>query len=140
MVQKVEWNMAQKLNHQPSWERFDHDRLANAVAEIARSPNLRFLARNFISFTGVQAPLPSGNALETARAAGRQDAGIELIAYFLTHNPGLWPALILEDINEQNERTVARKTDAGSADRRHAERDSGSDDPEHGGGTSDLRY
>lgn len=89
-----------------TWEQYDLDRLRNAVAEITRSPNLRFLFRALLDDAGVLEPLPNLNALDTARAAGKQDVGHIMLAHFFAHNPALFPELILEDQHERRDRAT----------------------------------
>ena len=99
--------MARKLTQRNRELDLDRERLRAAVDEIAHSANLRFFFRDIFSSAAILSPLPEGNALETARAAGRQDLALGIIAIMESHQPALWPTLLLEDLNETLDRTKA---------------------------------
>ena len=111
--------MAQKLTQGKRQAEQDQERLRAAVDQVAQSDSLRYLFRDIFSSAGVLSPLPEGNALETARAAGRQDLALGVIAIFESHKPALWPSLLLEDLNEQlnrNKAAVVERRSGGGAD------------------------
>jgi len=87
------------------WQKLDSDRTILAVQEIAKSPNLRFFFRSILSACGANTTPEGGNALATARECGRHSVGQDLIATFFAEAPEFYPALMLEEIKEQQERT-----------------------------------
>jgi len=97
--------MAQNSAKKSSWERRDEYRLRAAVEEIARSSNLRYFVRTLLGASGIQDVFPSDNALSMARAAGRHELGMTLLATLNQYQPDLYPNLILEEHNELAERT-----------------------------------
>jgi hypothetical protein len=102
--------MAPNSAKKASWERQDEQRLREALVEIARSPNLRYFVRNLLGSSGVMDIMPSDNALSMARAAGRHELGMTLIATMNQYLPDLWPNLLLEEHNELAERNSAPAT------------------------------
>ena len=87
------------------WEEFDGQRLAAAVEELRESANLRFLFRTLMRDMGVGQDIPSGNALQTASHVGQYQSGMMLVNMMLTYDPHLYPALIEDDIKEQQLRS-----------------------------------
>lgn len=100
--------MAQSPVKKSGWEKLDEQRLRDGVREIGRSPNLRYLVRNLLGAAGIQDVLPSDNALSMARAAGRHELGMTLIATLNQYQPNLYPSLLLEDYDELAERTQGK--------------------------------
>jgi len=92
--------MAYKL---PEDNNAEQERVGLAVEEIARSANLRFLFRSLLAACGHGSTPEGSNAISTARAIGRHSVASDIIATILEHRPELYPALILEDLNEQKE-------------------------------------
>jgi len=99
--------MAAKLQTSEEWENWDAQRMRDAVEEISASPNLRFFFRSLLNSFGINQTPFGGNAIDTAKLCGRHEAGMEIIATLLSEKPGLYPSLILEDLNEQASRPVA---------------------------------
>ena len=95
--------MAQTSLHTDASEAEAQARLAFAVREIEASPNLRHFIRQYLSFCGVLFPTsvfttdPALNAYNQ----GVQAAGVELARMLTSVAPHLWPALQLEE--DENE-------------------------------------
>jgi len=100
--------MAAKLKTAEDWAEYDISRMREAVNEIAHSVNLRFLVRSLLNSLGITTTPYSCNKFEMARLCGRHEAGMELISTILEYAPPLYPALILEDQNEQSDRADAQ--------------------------------
>lgn len=94
--------MARKL--EIDWDEWDAQRMAGAVEEIAQSENLRFFFRSLLNSCGAASTPVGTDAHTTARLCGRHEVGMEIISLLLAHRKELYPALILEDLNEQEER------------------------------------
>lgn len=95
--------MAQEIK-QKDWEAEDLIRMQEAVAEIRKSANLRFFMRSLLGGLGVTETPEGANALLTARACGRHSVGMDLIATLQQHDQELYPALLIEESREQQER------------------------------------
>lgn len=97
--------MAQDSVAENSEELSDKARIAFAVREIERDPNLRFLFRQFFSFCHV-IPLSSVydvNPTQTAYNLGVQAAGMHMAQLLTSAAPLLMPALMLEEQNDATE-------------------------------------
>lgn len=97
--------MAPKLKTSEDWEREDHYRMEKAVAEIQRSPNLRFFFRSLLSATGATGTPSGGDSHYMALAVGRHSVGTDLIATLTEHQPRLYGTLLTEDAVESLTRT-----------------------------------
>lgn len=100
--------MAAELKTAEQWAEYDAFRVREGVKEIARSANLRFFIRSLLNALGANQTPFSLNSAECARLCGRHEAAMDIISTILEHEPALYPALILEDQNEQSDRTAAQ--------------------------------
>jgi hypothetical protein len=100
--------MAVELKTAEQWAEYDTTRVREGVREIARSPNLRFFLRSMLNAFGANQTPFALNPAECARLCGRHEAAMDIIATILEHEANLYPALILEDQNEQSDRASAQ--------------------------------
>lgn len=95
--------MAQPSTQDKAKEAEAHARLVFAVREIEASPSLRHFVRQYLGFCGVLFPTsvfttdPALNAYNQ----GVQAAGVEFARMLTSVAPHLWPALQLEE--DENE-------------------------------------
>ena len=87
------------------FQREDEARWRAAVQQLGSSPDLRFFFRELAARCGYGQPVYSGNALQTANAAGRQDLLNELIAAITEVDPAFWPGLLKEMNDDRRYRT-----------------------------------
>lgn len=76
-------------------------KLEEAWLKVAKDDDLRFLLRTILDWTGIMSPPASSNAIDTARALGRMDAGQYLLNEMELRQPYLFPLLIKENIDDQ---------------------------------------
>lgn len=101
--------MAQELDQQTDKELEHSAKVAFGVRAIERDQNLRYLIRlhlrtlSCLPGSSVFSPDPIQNAYEQ----GRQAAGIDLIALLTSVVPMLWPALQLEEMQDEIQNTDA---------------------------------
>lgn len=99
--------MAQELDPKTETEREHSAKIAFGVRAIERDPNLRYLVRLHLRslaclpFGSVFSPEPVQNAFDQ----GRQAAGLELISLITSVAPMLWPALQLEEMQDEIQET-----------------------------------
>lgn len=75
-------------------------KLEEAWLKVAKDDDLKFLLRTILDWTGIMSPPSSSNAIDTARALGRMDAGQYLLNEMELRQPYLFPLLIKENIDD----------------------------------------